>query len=102
MDNYKPATCLFAIVRLVNRRKANAMTIRDITIPMCESLACWPGDTPFRFSWTCTKAEGATVNVGQLTLSVHTGTHADSPFHVDDTGASPMHSTSIDLSARPG
>ncbi len=63
------------------------MTIRDITIPMCESLACWPGDTPFRFSWTCTKAEGATVNVGQLKLSVHTGTHADSPFHVDDTGA---------------
>jgi arylformamidase len=72
---------------LVNRRKANAMTIHDITIPMCDALACWPGDTPFRFSWTCTKAEGATVNVGQLNLSVHTGTHADSPFHVDDAGA---------------
>jgi len=63
------------------------MTIRDITIPMCDTLACWPGDTPFRFSWTCTKVEGATVNVGQLNLSVHTGTHADSPFHVDDAGA---------------
>ena len=63
------------------------MPIRDITIPMRDSLACWPGDAPFRFTWTCRKVDGAAVNVGQLQLSVHTGTHADSPFHFDDKGA---------------
>ena len=32
-------------------------------------------------------AEGASVNLGRLELSPHTGTHADAPFHVADTGA---------------
>jgi arylformamidase len=63
------------------------MTIHDITIPMRDSLACWPGDTPFRFSWTWRKRDGAAVNVGQIQLSVHAGTHADAPFHYDDAGA---------------
>ena len=63
------------------------MTIRDVTIPMQDSLAGWPGDTPFRFTWTWRKADGATVNVGQFQLSVHTGTHTDAPFHFDDAGA---------------
>jgi arylformamidase len=62
------------------------MPIRDITIPMRDSLACWPGDAPFRFTWTCRKTDGASVNVGQLQLSVHTGTHADAPYHFDDNG----------------
>ena len=65
----------------------NAMTIRDITIPMQDSLAGWPGDTPFRFTWTWRKSAGATVNVGQFQLSVHTGTHTDAPYHFDDAGA---------------
>ena len=63
------------------------MTIHDITIPMQDSLAVWPGDTPFRFSWTWRKQDGASVNVGQFRLSVHTGSHADAPFHYDDAGA---------------
>ncbi len=62
------------------------MTIHDITIPMQDSLAVWPGDTPFRFSWTWRKKDGASVNVGQFRLSVHTGSHADAPFHYDDAG----------------
>jgi arylformamidase len=71
----------------LSRTEINAMTIRDITIPMQDSLACWPGDAPFRFSWTWRKRDGATVNVGQFQLSVHTGTHTDAPFHFDDAGA---------------
>jgi arylformamidase len=70
------------------------VSIRDITIPMQDSLACWPGDTPFRFTWTWRKADGATVNVGQFQLSVHTGTHTDAPFHFDDAGAA---SDALDL-----
>jgi arylformamidase len=63
------------------------MPIRDITIPMHDSLAVWHGDSPFRFSWTWKKRDGATVNVGQFQLSVHTGTHVDAPFHYDDAGS---------------
>ena len=63
------------------------MTIYDITIPMSDSLAVWPGDTPFRFTWTWRKKDGSTVNVGQFRLSVHTGSHADASFHYDDAGA---------------
>ncbi len=70
----------------IRRSGAGATTIHDITIPMQDSLAVWPGDTPFRFSWTWTKKDGASVNVGQFRLSVHTGTHADAPFHYDDAG----------------
>jgi arylformamidase len=71
----------------ITRAGTKAMTIHDITIPMTDSLACWPGDAPFRFSWTWRKSHGAAVNVGQFQLSVHTGTHADAPFHYDDAGA---------------
>ena len=33
------------------------------------------------------KREGASVNLTTLTLSAHTGTHADAPYHFDDDGA---------------
>jgi arylformamidase len=53
----------------------------DITLPMSNRLAPWPGDTPcdFRLAWKM--SEGASVNVGSLTTSVHSGTHTDAPFH---------------------
>jgi arylformamidase len=69
-----------------SRAGTKAMTIHDITIPMSDSLACWPGDAPFRFSWTWRKSDGAAVNVGQVQLSIHAGTHTDAPFHFDDAG----------------
>lgn len=64
------------------------MAIHDVTIPVEESLACWPGDALYRLAWTMKKGAGASVNVGQIALSVHTGTHVDAPFHFDDTGTS--------------
>src|SRR4051794_35937165 len=62
------------------------MKICDITIPLDDSLAGWPGDAPFHFSWTWRKNDGATVNVGRCELSLHSGSHADAPFHYDDAG----------------
>lgn len=62
------------------------MAIHDVTIPVREGLACWPGDAPYRLTFGWTKAAGAAVNVGQIALSVHTGTHVDAPFHFDDAG----------------
>jgi arylformamidase len=63
-----------------------ASKLFDITLPMSNALANWPGDAPFRFEWTCRKADGESVNVGQVSMSVHTGTHTDAPFHFSDAG----------------
>ncbi len=63
------------------------MPIHDITLTLCDALPCWPGDTPFQFALAWSKAEGATVNVGQVSTSIHIGTHVDAPFHFDIDGA---------------
>jgi arylformamidase len=64
------------------------MKTHDITLALRDALPCWPGDTPFRFALAWSKAEGATVNVGQFSTSIHIGTHVDAPFHFDSDGAS--------------
>lgn len=61
--------------------------IYDITHPLNVALALWPGDAPYVFTWNALKQDGASVNLGSLAMSVHTGTHADAPFHYDDSGA---------------
>lgn len=54
----------------------------DITLPVSEGLALWPGDTPFRL----TRTDWGALRVGAATLSLHTGTHADAPFHFQEEG----------------
>lgn len=63
--------------------------IYDITRTVSPKLAVWPGDTPFSYEYALRKFEGASVNLTTLTLSAHTGTHADAPFHYTDEGAHP-------------
>jgi arylformamidase len=53
---------------------------------LANDLAPWPGDTPFEFQLKWRMAEGATVNVGAVTMGVHNGTHADAIFHFDPSG----------------
>ena len=57
------------------------MKIFDISRSLSNDLAPWPGDTAFRFELKWKMAEGATVNVGAVTMGVHNGSHADAPFH---------------------
>jgi arylformamidase len=56
----------------------------DISRPLAADTACWPGDVPFAFRLGATIAGGASVNVGSIQTSVHTATHCDAPFHVND------------------
>jgi arylformamidase len=58
----------------------------DITQPLYNGMAVWPGDTNFQFQLTWTIGEDSVVNVGQLLLSTHTGTHIDAPYHFDHYG----------------
>jgi arylformamidase len=60
------------------------MKIFDISRPLFNGLAPWPGDTAFRFDLKWKMAEGATVNVGAVTMGVHNGSHADAPFHFEE------------------
>jgi arylformamidase len=62
------------------------MEIFDISRALSNDLAPWPGDTPFHFELKWKMAEGATVNVGAITMGVHNGTHADAMFHFDESG----------------
>ncbi|MEH7290877.1 cyclase family protein, partial [Priestia megaterium] len=58
----------------------------DISQPLDEKTAGWPGDTPFSYEVNWSKEETGSVNVGKITMSIHTGTHIDAPFHFDDNG----------------
>src|SRR5438876_9516034 len=60
------------------------MKLYDISPPLNNQTPCWPGDTAYRFELTCSKRGGDTVNVGAVTMSVHTGAHIDAPFHFSD------------------
>jgi arylformamidase len=82
----------------------------DVTLPLSSSLAGWPGDAPYRFSLTCAKATGASCNVGQISCSIHSGTHTDAPYHFDDAGPTaerlPLHAyvgpaRLLDVAGRP-
>lgn len=60
----------------------------DISQPLRVGLPVWPGDTPFaeERTWEL-EPGGCPVNVSRLTLSTHSGTHADAPLHYDARGA---------------
>jgi arylformamidase len=62
------------------------MRIHDISLPLKEGLAGWPGDAPYQWRWSWRRSAGASVNVGQVAMSVHSGTHTDAPFHFADDG----------------
>jgi arylformamidase len=53
----------------------------DITRTLRQSIAPWPGDTSFNYRLTWQMADGASVNVGAVTMGTHNGTHADAPLH---------------------
>jgi arylformamidase len=53
----------------------------DITPPLSAATPVWPGDTAFEEKRTWQLDEACPVNVSRLTLSTHTGAHADAPLH---------------------
>jgi arylformamidase len=61
----------------------------DISRTITPTLAVWPDDTPFSAQQVLDKRAGAWVNLFTLTLSAHTGSHADAPFHYAQDGAHP-------------
>lgn len=62
------------------------MKIYDISEPISEQTAVFPGDTPFTREWVMRMEEGCSCNVSTIRMSAHCGTHTDSPLHYQDEG----------------
>jgi len=58
----------------------------DISPAVSADSPVFPGDMPFAQAWATRIGPGCPVNVSTLTLSPHTGAHADAPLHYDDAG----------------
>lgn len=61
--------------------------IYDVTRLVSSSISVWPGDTRYQTKHLLKLEEGASVNLTTLTLSAHTGTHADAYYHFEANGA---------------
>jgi arylformamidase len=61
--------------------------ILDISRPVVAGIPVWPGDTPYEYrrAWQI-GAGGSPVNVGAVTMSLHTGAHVDAPVHFSPDG----------------
>ncbi|NRO96830.1 arylformamidase [Paraburkholderia sp. NMBU_R16] len=59
----------------------------DISPPVEAHTPVWPGDTPVTIERVWKMDAGSPVNVARVTLSPHTGAHADAPLHYDAHGA---------------
>lgn len=64
--------------------------IIDISQTLHAGIAVWPGDTKYRNFWVMRMDRGDSCNVGSVTMSLHTGTHADAPLHFRLEGGSPV------------
>ena len=63
------------------------MIIHDISQPLAPSTAAYPGDPVFRQHWAMRRAQGDPVNLTEITMGVHNGTHVDGPGHTRDVDA---------------
>ena len=61
--------------------KGSQRKVWDISQKLHPGLPVWPGDTAFEQARTWQMEEGSPVNVSALTLSTHSGAHADAPLH---------------------
>jgi arylformamidase len=59
----------------------------DISPPVHAKSPVFPGDTEYSQRWVAELGPGCPVNVGSLTLSPHTGAHADAPLHYENGAA---------------
>ncbi len=59
----------------------------DISPPVDAASPVFPGDARYEQRWAATLGPGCPVNVSTITLSPHTGAHADAPLHYDPQGA---------------
>lgn len=58
----------------------------DVSPPVHAGSPVFPGDAPYTQAWAARIGPGCPVNLATITLSPHTGAHADAPLHYGDEG----------------
>jgi arylformamidase len=58
----------------------------DVTIPLKTGQMVYPTDSPCEIKINSKISEGSAFNISSLSLSAHTGTHIDAPYHFIDRG----------------
>ena len=62
------------------------MKILDISIPIRPEMVVWPGDPQVQINKLSSIKKGDHSNLSQISMSLHTGTHIDSPKHFLENG----------------
>lgn len=83
-------------MKISDNRHAMKPTLFDISAPIDNGTPVWPGDTPVGIERIWRMEAGSPVNVGKITLSPHTATHADAPLHYAQDGA-PIGAVALDV-----
>jgi arylformamidase len=60
--------------------------LHDLSPAVGTDSEVWPGDSSFELQWSSSLEEGAAANVARISLSPHTGSHADAPLHLEAGG----------------
>jgi arylformamidase len=63
------------------------MIIHDISLTITPDMPTWPGDPHPELTSLARISDGELANVTHLSLSAHTGTHIDAPWHFLANGA---------------
>ncbi|MCL4465961.1 MAG: cyclase family protein [Chloroflexi bacterium] len=58
--------------------------IYDISVQLRRDMPVFPGDPAVAIDAPLARSRGDAVNVSRLRAGIHSGTHVDAPFHVDD------------------
>ena len=56
-------------------------TIIDISPPVSEAIAVWPGDVPYQRDIAYDMQQGAHMTLSAIRTTLHVGAHADAPNH---------------------
>src|SRR5262249_17784619 len=72
---------------MIDRMPVTTRRLWDISPPVSPASPVFPGDAAFELRWGWQMGPDCPVNVSTLTLSPHTGAHADAPLHYDEQGA---------------
>ena len=64
------------------------MRLYDVTLPIYTGMIKYPGDARATITRRRSIRSGDNVNMSNLELSSHTGTHIDAPLHFEENGAS--------------
>ena len=76
------------------------LRIYDVSVPISDLLPVWPGDPRIEIEPFSRISDGQSANVTRLSMSSHTGTHVDAPYHFVEGGTT-VDRLSLDLLMGP-